>query len=551
MARRLNLDGDGQGDRTGHGGEQRAVMVYQLESYRHWQTFLGRNDFGHGQFGENLTVDGLADNEVCIGDRYRIGGAVFEVTQPRVTCYRVGIRMQNPQMAALLVSHRRPGFYMRVIEEGEIGAGDEIEKVAGGPESISVAEINSLLYLPSASDDRLGRAARIPALSVGWKTSLEALVAAKQAGEHRGNAGLTSFNAPPPAWRGFRRLRVAALRPECKGVTSVVLEAEGNLALPAALPGQFVVLRLQPGQGSAPILRSYSLSGPPDSGTYRITIKRTGGKGSGFPDRMQAGDVLEVSAPRGEFTLVPERLPIVLLSAGIGITPVLSMLHSLSARPAYREREVWWLYGARNSAEHPFAGEARDLLVKLTHGRSHVAYSAPAAGDRVGLNCDVFGHLDVASLQRLGVPQSAHFYLCGPARFLTDLTAGLVSWGVAETRIHKEIFGPENPVMPGVVKMVARLPHPPAGPVGAGPRVSFSRTGLTVPWDPRFRSILEFAEACDVPVKWSCRTGVCHTCECGVVEGNLHYEPEPLDAPAAGNALICCAIPESDISLDL
>ena len=133
MARRLNLDGDGQGDLAGHGGEHRALMVYQLDSYRYWAKQLQRQDLEYGTFGENLTVEGLADGEVCIGDRYRIGGALFEVTQPRVTCYRVGIRMNNPQMAALLVSHKRPGFYFRVIEEGEIGAGDEITKVADGP----------------------------------------------------------------------------------------------------------------------------------------------------------------------------------------------------------------------------------------------------------------------------------------------------------------------------------------------------------------------------------------------------------------------------------
>src|SRR6478609_8950490 len=109
--RRLNLDGDGQGDLAGHGGEQRAVFVYQIDSYRHWQERLQRNDFVHGQFGENFTIEGLPDDAVCIGDRYQIGSALFEVTQPRVTCYRVGIRMDEPRMPALLTSSGRPGFY--------------------------------------------------------------------------------------------------------------------------------------------------------------------------------------------------------------------------------------------------------------------------------------------------------------------------------------------------------------------------------------------------------------------------------------------------------
>ena len=138
MVRRLNIDGDGQGDLAGHGGEQRAVFVYQIDSYHYWQGQLGRNDFTYGQFGENFTVDGLSDQEVCIGDRYRVGGALFEVTQPRVTCYRVGIRMEEPQMAALLVAHGRPGFYLRVLEEGEVEAGDEILRVASGPERMQL-----------------------------------------------------------------------------------------------------------------------------------------------------------------------------------------------------------------------------------------------------------------------------------------------------------------------------------------------------------------------------------------------------------------------------
>ncbi|MEU8614878.1 MOSC domain-containing protein, partial [Actinoplanes sp. NPDC048791] len=169
--RRLNIDGDGQGDLGGHGGENRAVFVYQLESYRYWQQLLGRDDFGYGQFGENLTVEGLPDDEVCIGDRYRIGTALFEVTQPRVTCYRVGIRLDDPRMPALLVQHHRPGFYFRVLQEGDIRAGDEILKVADGPERMSVAEVDGLLYLPGHPADRIERALRIPALSPGWQGS--------------------------------------------------------------------------------------------------------------------------------------------------------------------------------------------------------------------------------------------------------------------------------------------------------------------------------------------------------------------------------------------
>src|SRR6266702_832123 len=176
MARRLNVDGDGQGDLAGHGGEQRAVFVYQIESYRYWQNQLNRTDFVHGQFGENFTIEGLPDDDVCIGDRYQIGSALFEVTQPRVPCYRVGIRTNEPRMPALLTSSGRPGFYFRVLGEGEVGAGDEIVKVGEANERMTVAEINALLYSPNHARDRLERALRIEALSPGWRSSFEALL---------------------------------------------------------------------------------------------------------------------------------------------------------------------------------------------------------------------------------------------------------------------------------------------------------------------------------------------------------------------------------------
>src|ERR1700750_1648042 len=177
---RLNLDGDAQGDLAGHGGEQRAVFVYQIESYRYWEERLKRTDFVPGPFAETFTIEGLADDVVCIGDRYQIGSARFEVTQPRVTCYRVGIRTNEPRMAAMLTSSGRPGFYFRVLREGEVGAGDEIIKVGEANERMTIREINALLYSPDHSRDRLERALRIEALSRGWRTSFEALL---QSGE--------------------------------------------------------------------------------------------------------------------------------------------------------------------------------------------------------------------------------------------------------------------------------------------------------------------------------------------------------------------------------
>ncbi len=552
VARRLNIDGDGQGDLVGHGGEHRAVFVYQIDSYRYWQAQLGRSDFSYGQFGENFTVDGLPDGEVCIGDRYRIGSAVFEVTQPRVTCYRVGIRMNEPQMAALLVSHGRPGFYFRVIEEGEVEAGDEIVQVIAGPERITVAEANALLYMPGHSRSQLERAVRIPALSAGWRNSFEALLERERSGgAATGNPGLTPAAGPPPAWPGFRPLRVSRKDRESASVTSLVLEPTDGRPLAAALPGQFIVLRLRPASDAPALLRSYSLSGEPRDDRYRLSIKRElhGAAGAYIQSQIRIGDVLDASAPRGSFTLRPGDGPVILLSAGIGATPVLAMLHALAARAS--PREVWWIYGARNSGEHPFAAETRALLKALPGGHSHICYSSPGPGDRPAVDFDAPGRLDIHAIKELGVSRDADFYLCGPSAFMNDLAVELGTWGVAANRIHTEIFGSSPPRTPGIAAAPRRPPHQPAGSAGMGPLVSFARSGLDVRWSPAFQSLLELAEACDVPVRWACRTGVCHTCETGLINGAVGYRPEPVGPPAEGNALICCSRPQGDIVIDL
>ena len=552
MARRLNIDGDGQGDLVGHGGEQRAVMAYQMDSYHYWEHFLNRNNFTFGQFGENFTIEGLADEEVCIGDRYRIGGALFEVTQPRVTCYRVGIRMDEPAMAALLVSHHRPGFYLRVLEEGEVGAGDEIRKVADGPERMSITEIDALLYLPGHSVDQLQRSLKIQALSPGWKTSLQALMDQETSGTSgAGNAGLTPVAAAPPAWPGFRSVRVAQVNRESASVISLSFEAIDGSSLPAPLPGQYLVLKLRASPDSPPILRNYSLSSAPGAGVYRVSVKleRNGAASSFLHNHVAIGDDIEISASRGSFTLERGVGPVVLLSAGIGATPVLAMLHALAS--AASPREVWWLYGARNGDEHPFKQEVRDVLKGLAHGRSYIAYSKPSAVDRLGEDYDGAGHLSVRLFDELGVPLSADFYLCGPPAFLRDLTAGLKAVGVPNDRLHTEIFGPEKALTPGIAER-PRLPaHQPAGSAGPGPMVTFIRSGIAVPWGPGFQSLLELAEACDVPVKWACRTGVCHTCERPLISGALAYHPDPLEPPAEGDLLTCCSKPIDDVEIDL
>jgi ferredoxin-NADP reductase/MOSC domain-containing protein YiiM len=551
QVRRLNIDGDGQGDLAGHGGEHRAVFVYQIESYRYWQQQLGRDDFEYGQFGENFTVTGLADDQVFIGDRYQIGEALFEVTQPRVTCYRVGIRMNEPRMPSLLVAHHRPGFYFRVLREGAVRAGDEIVQVAAGPEAMTVAEVDGLLYLPGRSGERVLSALRIPALSEGWKASFRAVAdQAVTPGGAGGNAGLTAMS-PPPAWPGFRSLVVTAVNRESDSVVSVRLTDPGGTALPPPGPGQFLTVRLNVVPGGRPLLRSYSLSGLPTAGSYRISVKREAhGAGSQFVHaRVRPGDRLEVAAPRGTFVLQPGDRPVLLISAGVGATPVLAMLHALAASES--TRDIWWLHGARSRAEEPFAAEARSLLAGLAHGHRHVCYSLPGPGDVPGRDYQTAGRLSAPVLAGFGLPAGADAYICGPAAFMTDISAALVDLGIDGARVHTEIFGAAPASTPGIAAASARPPHLPGGPPGDGPEVAFARSGLTVRWGTGYGSLLELAEACDVPVRWSCRTGVCHSCETALMSGTVGYSPDPVDEPAQGDVLICCSQPSADLVLDL
>jgi ferredoxin-NADP reductase len=264
---------------------------------------------------------------------------------------------------------------------------------------------------------------------------------------------------------------------------------------------------------------------------------------------VQAGDTVAVAAPRGTFYLTDGDAPVVLVSAGVGVTPVLSMLHQLATQQP--EREVWWLHGARDGAEHAFAAESRDLLDGLTHAHRHIAYSRPGTADRLGTDYNAVGRLSPAMLRGLSLPAPAEAYVCGPASFMTDVSLALTECGLDAGRVHTETFGAGAALTPGVVTSGATAPHPPAGPPGTGPQVSFARSVVSAPWGTGYPALLEFAEACDVPTRWACRTGVCHTCETPLLSGAVRYGPGPLDAPAVGNVLICCAQPTEDVVLGL
>jgi len=543
LLRRLNLDGDGQGDLAGHGGEQRAVLVYQLQSYRYWQTFLGRDELEPGAFGENFTVDGLADDEVCIGDRYRIGETEVEVTQPRVTCFRVAMRLQEPRLPSLLVAHHRPGFYLRVLTEGRVAAGDAIVRTRRGPHALSVADVDALLYLPGHDRVRLTEAVDIPALSPGWRGSFADMLDSDPGAAQPAGVAV----ATPPSWSGFRTLSVLETVPESATVTSFRLA--GDAALPAYEAGQYLTLRVPDVADPAPV-RTYSLSGDPAGGPYRISVKCEphGLVSAHLHAHLQRGDRLEAAAPRGGFVLDAGTAPVLLVSAGIGVTPVLAMLHRLADEQS--AREVWWLHTTHDAASHAFAAEVVGLLGRLRAAHSLVWYTRPEQPPAPGSDLRS-GRLTGEVLLGLGLPVDADAYVCGPEPFMDAMTAALARVGLDPKRVRTERFASRTAVNPGVVPADVPPPHQPPGTPGTGPAVTFARSGLTAAWSDGYGSVLELAEACDVPTRWSCRSGVCHTCVTARLSGEASYLTPPLEPPGADELLICSVRPTTDLVLDL
>jgi ferredoxin-NADP reductase len=441
---------------------------------------------------------------------------------------------------------------MLVLHEGRVAAGDPIVKTASGPGGVTVADADALLYLPGKDLAKARAAVGIPALSPGWRGSFEEMLAGTDTGA-AGGAG--AVEPDKPGWTGFRPLRVTSMVRESGTVTSIELATDDGTPLPAARAGQYLTLRVPAAGGPVPV-RSYSLSSAPGARRYRISVKREPhGAASGYlTTRLRPGTVLDAAAPRGDFILDDGRTPVLLISAGIGVTPVLSMLHQLAA--ARSSRPVWWIHGTRGPAEHPLAAEAHALLAGLPNAREHVFFSSvdPSFPGRVTV-----GRITGDRLARLRLPSDASAYVCGPAAFMDDMRTALTGLGLQAGRIHTEVFGALGAINPGVTGQRPRKPHQPPGPAGTGPQVTFARSGLTA----RFPgpgagaapgsgpSVLEFAESCDVPTRYACRSGVCHTCVTPLVSGEVRYSPDPLEPPASGQALVCCARPETDIVVDM
>ena len=303
---------------------------------------------------------------------------------------------------------------------------------------------------------------------------------------------------------------------------------------------------------AAPLFRSYSLSGPLSPERYRISVKiePNGAGGIYLREHVRVGDALDVSVPRGSFILQPGERPVVLLSAGIGATPVLAMLHALAT--ARSTRPILWLYGTRDRQHHPFAAEVRRLMLALTHGRSYVCYSQPDSSDKMAGDFDAAGHLSRSVFDEVGIPREADVYLCGPSRFMAEMKAALAMLGVAPERIHVEIFNGSESMTPGVVGAATRAPHPPEHDPATGPLVSFARSGIAAHWDATaYQSLWSWPKRAMSPSVGRAGPVCVTTVRVAWFPGRSPTDPEPLDKPAEGNLLVCCSQPTRDVVIDL
>ena len=326
------------------------------------------------------------------------------------------------------------------------------------------------------------------------------------------------------------------------------------------MPGQFLPLKLDiPGQYK-PVLRTYSLSDSPDKDYYRLTIKREtaprdrpdlypGVSSNHFHDAVEPGARLLAKPPRGKFFLDPDaKTPVALLSAGVGLTPLVSMLNAIV--DAGSGRPTWFIHGARNSSEQALGPHIRRTAKENDNVQVHVRYSKPLSSDTAGDGYDDKGHVDIDLVKRLLPGKDLVFYLCGPAPFMKSLFQGLLDWGVSESRIHYEFFGPAS-LLKDRAKVATPKRAAEASQCCEEIEVTFSRSGVKANWNPSFESILDLAEANGLSPDYSCRSGICHTCMCALEEGEVDYTEEPLDPPDPGSVLICCSKPRTHVMVDI
>ena len=356
------------------------------------------------------------------------------------------------------------------------------------------------------------------------------------------------------SWQGHRKFVVTKINREASDIASLYLKPHDERPLPGFRPGQHLTFKFDiPGERRL-VNRCYSLSDGPLPEHYRITVKRVPpppgkdvppGRSSNYiNDAIKEGDILDVKAPKGDFFLdLSQRTPVVLVGGGIGITPFISMLAALSAQGF--QREAWLFYGVRTGADHVFKSYLEQLAKKHDSFHLYVVYSGVDPADLPAGGNYHHGRVSLELLARILPSNNYAFYVCGPPAMMNSLVPALLDWGVARSRIHFEAFGPAS--IKGF-EPVNKVPL--AAPTQTAFKITFSRSGKTLAWDPGFDSLLAFGTAKGVAMDSGCSAGECLTCEIALKSGSVHYVKEPSEAPDTGNCLPCVCVPQSDLEID-
>jgi ferredoxin-NADP reductase/MOSC domain-containing protein YiiM len=546
ILRSLNFDGDRQADLSVHGGRNKAVYLYPMEHYAFWRREYPDMALPWGMFGENLTIEGLLEDAVNVGDRLRIGSSEVIVTQPRLPCYKLGLRFGRDDVIKRFLKSGRTGFYCAVLKEGGVEAGDPITFVERSADVLPVPEITRLYARDKTDVAALARVVSVAALPDDWRDYFKEQLSRVSARPQASDAA-----APAPSWSGFRPFTLKDKVRENDTVASFYLVPEDGQPLPSYAPGQYLTVRPRLPDGARHPIRSYSLSDAPNAEHYRITIKRIGPRAgepqaanglvsSYFHERLAVGDRLDVKAPAGNFTIDPEAhdRPLVLVGGGIGLTPLLSMLQSIVVEGS--SRETWLFHGIRDEREQIMTTQLEEIAGRHPNVHLHFFYSRPARV-REGPGVHI-GHIDVVTIRRLLLPSNEyHFYVCGPPAMMDALTQGLDAWGVPAERVHFEAFGPAT---------VKRAVRGPATQPDCGIDVTFARSGVSALWNRCDAPLLELAEEHAVAIDFGCRAGSCGTCVTRVLSGAVRYLHAPNAPLAAGEALPCIAVPAAPLVLD-
>lgn len=503
------------------------------EHLEFWRASLGLDELGPGWFGENLTLAGLTEDTVHLGERIKVGSALLEVREPRTPCYKLGLRLEREDAVTRFLRAGRPGYYLSVIEPGEVWAGAPAERqprpAAGAAGPLTVAEAFRLYVSPAADD--------VPALLAAVDSPCSHPTCAASSG---GTSGVCSGQGPP--WQGFRALTVTARQAETPDVVSLSLRPCDGGRLPPSRPASTWPWKLHDPHGSAHY-RSYPLSRWPiaPGEEWTITVRRNGhnhgGSTSGsrlIHDTIGTGDQLAVTAPQGSFTFNHAQHPdAVLVAGGVGLTPLLAMAQHAAA--AGRARQLTLLYGARAAQDLIAPAE----LAKLARAGMKVRVflsrhpAGPAPAGLTTLNRRITGH-DLARLTT-GTPRD--FYLCGPGPMVADLTAALRHARVDERSVHAESFtGNQH------TATVVEMP-------GGGREATFITSAHTVLWTDAHRSVLDLAEAAGITVPAACRVGACGTCWLEIEDGSVSYLRAPALPLDPHECLACIAVPASRLSL--